>query len=437
MKKLMMLLVTAALILSFFGTDLYAVETPVVTNAACAYLYNITADKLLFTKNPDIKIYPGPTVKLMTAAVIIDLLREDLDRTVTVKREMLRGVSGYNINLQREEELTVEELLHAMIVGGANDAAAVLAITAAGSMDEFVLLMNEKAKEIGALDTYYTNSYGLDDPEMLTTIADTAKIALYVNKHSIFKDIAKLEYYTLRKTNKSRERKIFSKNYFIATNTEYIYRSRYVTGMNAGNTQAAGYCVTATSLYKNAEYLCIVMGAEKDEKYIYSYIEAAALLQWAYKNYAYKTVLSPAEVVCEIPVRLSADMDYVTLMPEQGIDLYLPADIDIKEEVSLSWSLTETELVAPVSEGQVAGLLTVIYNGEVIGRINLITKNSIARSELLYILSLLRELAATKPFRYTVSAIIVSAVVYVLVNSVVRYNKAKRNRRRRNEAGKT
>ncbi len=436
MKKLIMLFITAALLIPLFNINIYAIDEPELANAACAYLYNITSEKLLFTKNPDVKIAPGPTVKLMTVAVIIDLLREDLERTVTVKREMLRGVSGYNINLQREEELTVNELLHALIVGGANDAAAVLAITAAGSIDAFVLLMNEKAREIGAANTFYTNPSGLDEPEMVTTIADTAKIALYINKHSIFKDIAKLEYYTLRKTNKSRERKIFSKNFFIATNTEYIYRSRYVTGMNAGNTKEAGYCVTATSKYKNSEYLCIVMGADKDEKYIYSYIEAEKLLQWAYKNFAYMTVLSPAEVICEIPVKLSANMDYVTLMPEVGIDLYLPTDINIAEEVTLSWSLNETELIAPVSAGQVIGLLTVIYNDEIIGRINLVTKSSIARSEPLYLLSLVEALAATKQFRYTVIAVIAFAVFYVLINSVVRYNKAKRKRRKRNNTGK-
>lgn len=436
MKKLIMLFITAALLIPLFNINIYAIDEPELANAACAYLYNITSEKLLFTKNPDVKTAPGPTVKLMTVAVIIDLLREDLERTVTVKREMLRGVSGYNINLQREEELTVNELLHALIVGGANDAAAVLAITAAGSIDAFVLLMNEKAREIGAANTFYTNPSGLDEPEMVTTIADTAKIALYINKHSIFKDIAKLEYYTLRKTNKSRERKIFSKNFFIATNTEYIYRSRYVTGMNAGNTKEAGYCVTATSKYKNSEYLCIVMGADKDEKYIYSYIEAEKLLQWAYKNFAYMTVLSPAEVICEIPVKLSANMDYVTLMPEVGIDLYLPTDINIAEEVTLSWSLNETELIAPVSAGQVIGLLTVIYNDEIIGRINLVTKSSIARSEPLYLLSLVEALAATKQFRYTVIAVIAFAVFYVLINSVVRYNKAKRKRRKRNNTGK-
>lgn len=431
MKKLIILLITAALLMPLFGTNIYALDKPEVTNATCAYLYNITSEKLLFTKNKDVKIYPGPTVKLMTVAVIIDVLREDLERVVTVKREMLRGVSGYNINLQREEELTVDELLHALIVGGANDAAAVLAITAVGSIDAFVLLMNKKAKEIGATSTFYTNPSGLDDPEMVTTIADTAKIALYINKNSIFKDIAKLEFYTLRKTNKSKERKIYSKNFFIATNTEYIYHSRYVTGMNAGNTDEAGYCVTATSYYKNSEYLCIVMGAEKDEKFIYSYVEAEGLLQWAYKNFAYKTVLSPAEVICEIPVKLSANMDYVTLMPEEGIDIYMPTDINIAEEVSMSWSLNETELVAPVSEGQVVGLLTVIYNDEIIGRINLITKSNIARSEPLYLLSLVEALTATAPFRYTVIAVIAFAVLYVLINSVVRYNRAKRKRRKR------
>lgn len=425
-----MLIITAVL-LPVLTIGFYAGEAPGVANATCAYLYNITGDTLLFTKNPDVKIYPGPTVKLMTAAVIIDVLGEELDRKITVTSSMLRGVTGNNINLKKDEVVTVDELLHALIIGGSNDAAAVLAITAAGSIDAFVLMMNERAKQIGATNTFYTNPSGIDDPDMLTTAADTAKIALYVNKHSVFKDIAKIEFYTLHTTNKSNERRIYNRNYFIATNAEYLYRSDYITGMNAGSTEKAGYCVAATSLYNNSEYLCIVMGAERDEKYIYSYVDAAELLDWSYNNFAYITVLSASEVICEIPVKLSANIDYVTLMPQQGIDLYLPKDVNLAEQVTMNWSLTETELVAPVSEGQIAGLLTVIYNGNVVGRINLIAKSNIVRSQPLYLLSLVMALIATRQFRFTVIAVLAFAVVYVLINSVVRYNKALRRRRKR------
>jgi D-alanyl-D-alanine carboxypeptidase (penicillin-binding protein 5/6) len=433
MKKIILMLIITAILLPVLTVGFYAVEEPEFANATCAYLYNITGNTLLFTKNPDVKICPGPTVKMMTAAVIIDILGEELDRKITVESSMLRGVSGNNIGLKKDEVVTVNELLHALIVGGSNDAAAVLAITAAGSIDAFVLLMNQKAKEIGAANTFYTNPSGIDDPNMLTTAADTAKIALYVNKHSVFKDIAKLEFYILHATNKADERKIYNRNYFIATNAEYLYRSEYITGMNAGSTEKAGYCVAATSLYNNSEYLCIVMGAERDEKYIYSYVNAAKLLDWAYNNFDYITVLSASEVICEIPVKLSANMDYVTLMPQEGIDLYLPNDVNLAEEVTMNWSLSETELVAPVSEGQVAGLLTVIYNGNVVGRINLITKSNIARSQPLYLLSLVETLIATRQFRFTVIAAAVFSVFYILINSVVRYNKALQRRRKRHD----
>jgi D-alanyl-D-alanine carboxypeptidase (penicillin-binding protein 5/6) len=237
----------------------------------------------------------------------------------------------------------------------------------------------------------------------------------------------------MRPTNKSKERRIYNRNYFIATNAEYKYRSDYITGMNAGSTEEAGYCVAATSYYKNAEYLCIILGAERDEEYIYSYVEAAGLLEWAYNNFDYITVLSASEVICEIPVRLSAKMDYVTLLPQESIKLYLPKDVNIKDDVTLNWFLNETELVAPVSEGQVAGLLTVLYRDEVVGRINLIKKSNIARSELLYLLSLLQALIKTNQFRFAVFFIIAFAVIYVLINSIVRYNRSVRKRRKKQE----
>lgn len=315
MKNFICFFLITIILIPFLFISVYALEYPNIEKAAGVYLYNITGKSLIYTKNADTLIYPGPTVKLMTAAIVIDKLGSSLDREITIEKSMLRGVSGNNINLRTGEIVTINQLLHAMIIGGSNDAAIVLASVAAGSVDAFIYMMNEKAKELEALSTTYTNVTGIHNEDMVTTVSDIAKIALYVHKYTIFNEIARLEHFTIPKTNKSKERKIYNRNFFIATNIEYKYKSKSIYGMNAGSTKEAGNCIVATAIKDNTDYLCIVMGAESDEEYIYSYIVCADLLSWAYSNFSYKTILSTSEVVCEIPVKLSNKLDYITLMP--------------------------------------------------------------------------------------------------------------------------
>ena len=412
-----------------FLTPAAALEYPDVTRAGSAYLYNITGDTLIYTKNSDTLIYPGPTVKLMTAAIAIDLLGNALDREITIDRSMIRGVTGNNINLQNGEVITVGQLLNALIIGGSNDAANVLAIAAAGSVDAFIYIMNEKAAELGAAKTVYTNVTGVHNPDMVTTISDTAKVALYVHQYTVFKEIARLEYFIIPQTNKSRERKIYNRNYFIATNAEYKYKSNSIYGMNAGSTLEAGYCVTATAIHDNSDYLCIIMGAESDEDYIYSYVECANLLSWAYKNFSYKTVLSTSEVICEIPVKLSANLDYIAILPARKIDLYLPNDIDIESEVQFSYVLNKKELIAPVSEGEVVGVLTVLYDESVLGRIDLIIKTNVPRNMWLYVESVAVSIFTSRQFIGAVVAVAAIFVIYIFANAYIRGRRIKQNKR--------
>ena len=115
---------------------------PVLQNVGTAIVYNIENDRYIYELGADKIIPPASTVKLMTAIVAVEALGGDLDREVTVKAEAIVGVTGSNIALKRGEVLTVEQLLYALICGGANDAANVLAVEVAGSVEAFVALMN-------------------------------------------------------------------------------------------------------------------------------------------------------------------------------------------------------------------------------------------------------------------------------------------------------
>ena len=171
------------------------------------------------------------------------------------------------------------------------------------------------------------------------------------------------------------------------------------------------------------------MGARADENYIYSYTEAADLINWALYAYGYVKVLTTSSMICEVPVKLASKVDYVTLFPSSDIELYLPVDVDLSNDVQISWQLTVDSFTAPVDEGEVGGTLTATYKGESLGSYELITKTSVNRSNILYIFDLMRQIIETPQFRTVV--IIISIIIggYIGVSIILAYMSSQARRR--------
>ena len=164
-------------------------------------------------------------------------------------------------------------------------------------------------------------------------------------------------------------------------------------------------------------------------KYVYSYTEAADLIKWALYAYGYVKVLTTSSMICEVPVKLASKVDYVTLFPSSDIELYLPVDVDLSNDVQISWQLTVDSFTAPVDEGEVGGTLTATYKGESLGSYELITKTSVNRSNILYIFDLMRQLVETPQFRTVV--IIISIIIggYIGVSIILAYMSSQARRR--------
>ncbi|MBQ8249629.1 MAG: D-alanyl-D-alanine carboxypeptidase [Clostridia bacterium] len=403
-------------------------EMPTLVNVDAAVVYNIENDRYIYDLNADKVIYPASTVKLMTAIVAIELLDGDLDREITVPGDALKRVSGNNIALKQDEIMSARELLYALLCGNANDAANVLAYTLAGGIEEFVALMNEKAQELGAVNTHYTNPTGLHDDEMVTTARDTALIAAHAYKTSPITDMSTATVHRFAETNKAGERTLHNKNHFFSTVTEYIYKWDIPRGLNAGYTNEGGYCLATTVARDGLTYVVVTMGAKRDDKYIYSYTEAAKLIKWALYAYEYKTVLSTSDMICEIPVKLSGKTDYVTLFPSHNVELYLPTGTDVDSEIGLEWTLTKDYFTAPVSEGEVGGRVTISYNGMSVGTYDLVTRNSVNRDNILYVLDLIKGVTGTRAFKVIATIAGIGFVGYIAVLAYVTFNRGKRKK---------
>ncbi len=420
------LVATALSFLSFlFTVPTKAAVPPLVEHAGGAYLYNIENDAVLYTYNEDAKVYPASTVKLMTGILAVEALGGDPSRKITVTSEMLYKVVGNNIGLVVGEEVTVNDMLHALLVNGANDAAQVIAVTVGGSVEKFVSMMNEKAQLLGAYNTYYTNPTGMHDDRMVTTVSDTAAIAKYAYGLPGFTEITSLTKYVMDETNKKDYRNLFNRNSQLSKfyDTRYYYPD--AVGMNAGYTVQSGYCLVSVASRDNLSYLAIVMNAESTEEDIYSYANVENMLDWAFDSYGYAEVLGVSQRVCEMSVSLSSTVDYVTLVPAESIVRYLPRDLD-PNGFNLSYNTFDESLVAPVEAGQICGTVTVTYNGEILGTTDLIATVSVTRSEFLYFLSKITAFTSGRFFRALIVFLILFSGAYILIQAHRREEKMRR-----------
>lgn len=406
-----------------------ALQDPEVSNTKSVYLYNFENDKAVFKLNADEEVYPTSTVKLMTGIVALETLSDRLDDTVTVTAEMMSYVSGNRIGLQAGETVKIRDMLGAMLVNGANDAAYVLALTAAESVEDFVLLMNKRANELGAHNTRYTNPTGMHDEGMVTTAADTALISIYAYKLEQFMDFAALLRYTVEETNMSSAKTVYNRNCLLSLYYEDDYFYKGARGMNAGSTYEGGYSVVTTATNGDLTYLAVVLGAEKVDETIYSYVNAANLLDWAFESFVYLDVLAPEQIMCEIPVTLATGVDHVTLVASDSLSVYLPSDTDIEKEITFSWTTNTEQLQAPVKKGDLAGRVTVLYNGEPIGTSDLISTADVERSDMLYGLHKISEFTKSKFFIATIVCVVIFSIVYVFGKAFVLGRRSKKRYR--------
>ena len=392
---------------------------PVIDHCIGAYLYNFENDEVLYSVGADERVYPTSTVKLMTGILAIEELGDDLSRQVTITAEMLSKVAGNNVGLLAGEVVTVEQLLYAMLVNSANDAAMVLAYAACGSVEAFVERMNEKANTLGAYDTYYANPTGMHNDAMVTTVADTAIIAKYAYTLPLFMEIVSTPKYVMEATNLSDYRNIYNRNCLLSKYYNVNYPYPRATGMNAGATTQGGYaiCATAEESSTGLSYLAIVMGADEEDGAIYSYVNAIKLFEWAFQNYDYIEVLSADRIICELPVRLSSTLDYVTLVPSENIEVYLPTTVDVERDIRYSYNTYADTMDAPIATGEEAGTITVLMGERILGSCTLVTTSSVARSEFLYFLARVRQFSQSRFFIATVVAAVVLSIVYVLLKA--------------------
>ncbi len=403
---------------------------PTLDGVDAAYLINLDSGTVICSKEPDRLLYPASTAKLMAAYVALSLLSDRMSEVVTITQDMIAGTTGTRYGLADGETVTIEDLFYIAFAGCYNDAVMALARLASGDLTSFISAMNTAAGELGMESTHYTNPTGMHDRLMRTTAADVARLATELQKNDFYLRMTSEPKYTLRGS---------EKQYTVGNRNELVmktgaahgkYYNSICQGMNVGMTEESGYALTTRAEDDGTTYICVILGGREDEGgENTAYTTANALIAWAYENFSYREVITPATLVAEIPVTLATDADSVLLIPETSFSYYLPNSAVIGKEITYTQKLTVESLEAPVSAGVACGFITVSYLGEEIATLPLVTKASVSGNRLLKQMEEIREFSQSRVFIATVISAVIITILYYALRAFLRASHRKKRGR--------
>ena len=337
-----------------------------------ALVINLNTGTEVFSLNPDDALFPASTTKILTAVLAIEAC-PDLDEKIEVTRSAMSRVDLYSsqAGLLVGERLSVRDLLGLLMVKSACDAASVLAEHISGSEEAFAELMNTKAAELGCTGTHFVNSSGMHNENHYTTARDVGIITQYALRNPAFIEFFAMKQVATEATEKSGKRFFSTTNYLIDANRGGKYYYKFATGGKTGTTTPAGRCLVSTAKKGDAEYLCLVFGAEGDSKgNNKAFSDTIELYKWCFDNLSVIKIGSSEGAQFETKLRYAWNHDYVTLAVAEDVYAVMPngADTTLNRddaEGTATGLLVSVDipdhLDAPVAKGDPAGTASFFY----------------------------------------------------------------------------
>jgi D-alanyl-D-alanine carboxypeptidase (penicillin-binding protein 5/6) len=346
----------------------FALTSPPEIVAETAILIDAVTGDILYSKDMDRLKEPASTTKIMTCLLALENL--PLSKVLTIDAES-PFTGGSRIYIIEGEELTVEQLLYALMLESANDTGTALAIAISGSVEEFAGLMNERARELGAKNPSFKNPHGLHQQGHFATAYDLAMIAKEAMKDPDFRKIVSTVQYTIPETNKQPAREyLYNTNrllYDAATKVPVkgvMTPAKYdgAIGVKTGYTPQAGASLVAAALRDGTELISVVLASTDLDRFG----DSIALLEYGFENYYTHKAIDKSMQLAEVKVARGS-VSHVPVFIEEDMYITLPT------EASLSLVTTKVvmdeDITAPVERGQKLGRVEVYEGGEVIGEV--------------------------------------------------------------------
>jgi serine-type D-Ala-D-Ala carboxypeptidase (penicillin-binding protein 5/6) len=356
---------SVALLLIFISLALHAAAPRPPSVIGKAWMIgDLSSGQLLASQRADERFEPASLTKLMTAYVVFIALRErklSLEQQVSVSPRALK-VAGSRMFLEPRRPVTVDELIRGMVVQSGNDACIALAEAIAGSEEAFVQMMNREAARLGLKNTKFMNSTGLPDAQQYSTAQD-----LYLLTAALIRDFSNeyAQYYS---------QKEFRYNNIAQPNrNRLLWTDPSVDGVKTGHTEAAGYCLIASSRRGGRRLLSVLLGSTSEATRAQ---ESLKLLNWGYQFFDSVKLYAAAAPVKTIDVWKGAARSVDVGV---GSDLFVTVPKGEADKLKAEL-ISQQPLVAPLAKGQRVGVLRVTHDGKPYGEYPLIALEPVAQA---------------------------------------------------------
>ena len=330
--------------------------------AVKAYLLqDFNSGNFIASYKKDEQIEPASLTKIMTAYVTFDAIQHGhlkLDQTLPVSEKAWK-IEGSKMFIEPNKPVTVDELLHGMIIQSGNDASIALAEGVAGSEDQFAEMMNKQAAKLGLTNTHFVNATGLPDKNHYTTANDLALLAI-----ALIRDFP-LEYRRLYSVKEYTYNKITQPN-----RNRLLWLDANVDGMKTGHTDSAGYCLIASSKRGNSRLVSVVLGAVTEAMRA---SESQKLLNYGFQFYESTLIYKQAQTINTLRVYKGQDKIIAATLNK---DFYLTLPKGDYARVKANMT-SQQPLIAPIKAGQEIGKITFSLDGKIINQQKLVAAKAI------------------------------------------------------------
>ena len=466
-KKFAIILPIILLCSIFLGSfSVSAAFTPNFTiHSEAVYMVNADTDIEIVSKNADKRLYPASTTKIMTCLVALENIKDFNAYVYTpytafnefnVDNPNFYGVSNAAIE-PLQTNVTYRDLLYSLMVCSACESANILAYNVGGeSIENFVRMMNDKAKEIGCTNTNFTNPHGLFDENNYTTAYDLYLITKYaMDKYPRFMEICDTYSYEMPKNSANPDGySIYQTNPMVSPSSPYYYEGAHAikTGsldkyyykkpdgtFDYENVDYGSRALVTTAEREGFHYILVTLNAPycnpdgTPTDTILSFTDHINLYDWAFNEFEYTLVINKNEQIMQIDVEKGKDADTVGLVVTEDYWTLLPKSLNATT-IQKICETDEEVLVAPVEKGAEMGTLKLLLNGELLTDMTLVTESAVELDMTEFYKEKVSGIFDTWQFK-TIVALVGVLIVLCIVTSYIRKTHKKRvsemNRRRK------
>ncbi|MBQ8076513.1 MAG: D-alanyl-D-alanine carboxypeptidase [Oscillospiraceae bacterium] len=414
--------------------------------AEAIVLADLDSGSILYEKNMHVQRPPASLTKIMTGLLAVEAVERGdigMDTVITAPTDCWTGLDSdsSNAEISPGEQMTFGDYLYCALVKSANEACNVIASAVAGNIQNFVNRMNTRAAELGAGNTYFSDTNGLSSTRHYTTAYDLFLISREAMRHELFAEIVDTLSYEIPPTNIHKTTRIL-KNSNALICQDGVYGDDYLypgaAGVKTGYTSVAGYCLvsTAQSDDDDIHLLAVLLGCggplNTGEEDYGNFSGTIRLYNWAFRNFVQRPVVAYGEEVTRVPAAYSKGNAPAVLRSTEEITLLLPKDME-EDSIQIVPEIQYKELTAPIPAGTVLGTAKVLIDGKPYATVKLATAEAVEQDKTAYYKAKVKE---TLSIPWVKPALAATGIIFLVVLFLIIRYKALRRRHLQERAEK-